>query len=78
MKRRGLSLFVFLIVVALAAQASESQPVSPVQLMAWLIAGVPSGRLVRIIQERGVTNLPAKIRSISSKLPAPIRTFSVP
>ena len=60
MKRKGLSVFFFLFWVALAAQSSESQPVTPVQLMAWLTAGVPSSRLVRIIKERGIANVPCK------------------
>ena len=58
MKRKGLLVFFVLLGVALAA--SESQPVSPVQLMAWLTAGVPSSRLVRIIQERGIAPVPGK------------------
>jgi len=59
-KRRGLSVVFFLFGVALAAQSSETQPVSSVQLMAWLAAGVPNPRLVRIIQERGLANAPDK------------------
>jgi superkiller protein 3 len=55
-KRRALSVFLFFLGVALAAQSSESQPVNPVQLMAWLAAGVPNQRLVRIAQERGIAN----------------------
>ena len=60
MKRKGLSVFLFLLGVALAAHSSESQPVNSAQLMAWLTAGVPSSRLVRIIQERGIADLPGK------------------
>ena len=56
-KRKGLLVFFVLLGVALA---SESQPVSPVQLMAWLTAGVPSSRLVRIMQERGIAPVPGK------------------
>jgi tetratricopeptide (TPR) repeat protein len=59
-KRKGLSVFLFLLGVALAAHSSESQPVNSTQLMAWLTAGVPSGRLVRIIQERGIANTPGR------------------
>ena len=60
MKRKGLSVFLFLLGVALAAHSSETTPVNSVQLMAWLTAGVPSNRLVRIIQERGIANVPDK------------------
>jgi tetratricopeptide (TPR) repeat protein len=59
-KRKGLSVFLFLLGVALAAHSSESQPVNSVQLMAWLAAGVPSSRLVRIVQERGIASVPGK------------------
>jgi tetratricopeptide (TPR) repeat protein len=59
-KRKGLSVFLFFIGVALAAHSSESQPVSSAQLMAWLTAGVPSSRLVRIVHERGIASLPGK------------------
>ncbi len=57
-KRKGMSVLLFLLGVALAAHSSESQPVSSVQLMAWLTAGVPCNRLVRIIQERGIASAP--------------------
>ena len=60
MKRKGLSVFLFLLGVVLAAHSSESQPVSSVELMAWLTAGVPANRLVRIIQERGIAAVPGK------------------
>jgi Flp pilus assembly protein TadD len=59
-KRKGLSVFLFLLGVALAAHSSESQPVNSVQLMAWLTAGVPSHRLVRIVLERGMAALPGE------------------
>jgi len=59
-KRKGLSVFLFVLGVALAAHSSESQPVNSAQLMAWLTAGVPSGRLVRIIQQRGIVDVPGK------------------
>jgi Flp pilus assembly protein TadD len=59
-KRKGLSVFLFLLGVALSAHATETQPVSSAQLMAWLTAGVPCNRLVRIIQERGIANVPGK------------------
>ena len=78
MKRKGLAVFFFLLSVALAAQSSESQPVSSVQLMAWLMAGVPSNRLVRIIQERGIAGVPARIRFINSKPLVPMRICFAP
>jgi len=59
-KRKGLSVFLLLLGAALAAQANESRPVNSAQLMAWLTAGVPSSRLVRLIQERGIANVPGK------------------
>jgi tetratricopeptide (TPR) repeat protein len=67
-KRKGLSVFLFLLGAALAAHSSESQPVNPVQLMAWLAAGVPCNRLVRIIEERGVAVIPGteQIRQLES------------
>ena len=60
MKRNGLSVFLFLLAAALAAQSSEIKPVNPAQVMAWLMSGMPSGRLVRIIQERGINPVPGK------------------
>jgi tetratricopeptide (TPR) repeat protein len=59
-KRKGLSVFLFVLGVVLAAHSSESRPVTSTQLMAWLTAGVPSSRLVRIIQERGIASVPGK------------------
>jgi tetratricopeptide (TPR) repeat protein len=70
-KRKGLSVFLILlgaalvlgvapVKVALAAQSSETQPINSVQLMAWLTAGVPNNRLGRIIQERGMAEVPGK------------------
>ncbi len=60
MKRKGLSIVLFLLGATLAAHSTESQPVDSVQLMAWLTAGVPSNRLVRVIQERGIPSVPGK------------------
>ena len=60
MKRKGLSVFLFVLGVALASHASESKPVDCAQLMAWLTAGVPGNRLVRIIQERGLSSIPGR------------------
>lgn len=60
MKHKGLSVFLFLLGVALAAHSSDNQPVNSTQLMAWLTAGVPNNRLVRIVQERGLTAVPGK------------------
>jgi len=59
-KRKGVSVFLFLLGAVLAAPCSESQPVNSVQLMAWLTAGVPSSRLIRIVQERGIASVPGK------------------
>jgi tetratricopeptide (TPR) repeat protein len=67
-KRKGLSVLLFLLGMALAAYSSENQPVNSAQVMAWLTAGVPCSRLVRIIQERGITAVPGKgqIRQLES------------
>jgi len=62
--------------VALAAHSSESQPVNSIQLMAWLTAGVPSSRLVRIVQDRGIAGVPARNRFTNWKLPAPTQLWS--
>jgi tetratricopeptide (TPR) repeat protein len=59
-KHKGLSVILFLLGVALAAHSSESQPVNSAQLVAWLTAGVPSSRLVRLVQERGIASVPGK------------------
>jgi len=59
-KRKGISVFLFLLGAALAAHSSQSQPVNSAQLMAWLTAGVPSSRLARIVQEHGIASVPGK------------------
>jgi hypothetical protein len=76
-KRKGLSVVLFLLGVALAAHSSESQPVNSAQLMAWLTAGVPSNRLVRIIQERGIASVPGKeqIRQLEAAPAEKVRAF---
>ena len=65
MKRKGMSVLslllgVVLITAGLIAQSSQTQPVNSAQLMAWLTAGVPGNRLVRIVQERGLASVPGK------------------
>lgn len=60
MKRKGLAVFLLLFGAAQAAYSSQSQPVNSAQLMAWLMSGVPGSRLARIIQERGIANVPGK------------------
>ncbi len=52
----------------MAASASQSQPVSSVQLVAWLASGMSSGRLVRLVRERGIASVPGKteIRELES------------
>src|ERR1700733_692303 len=63
--------FLFLLLLSLAAgtvaqtgdgqtisQAPDSQSLNTTQLAAWLIAGVPSTRLARLVGERGLANLP--------------------
>ena len=60
MKHKGLSLFLFLMGLVLTAHSSDTQPVNSLQLFAWLTAGVPCNRLVRLMQERGMANSPGK------------------
>ena len=75
MKRTGLSVFgviICLCVVALAAQnsgndsgnsglpPSTTPPVNTIQLTAWLTAGVPGSRLIRLVQERGIAWTPTQ------------------
>ena len=59
-KLKFLSLFL-IVVCSLAAFAtpnsSQTQSVDATHLVAWLIGGVPSSRLVRLVQERGATGL---------------------
>jgi tetratricopeptide (TPR) repeat protein len=73
-KHKGLFVFLFFLGVALAAQSSETQAVTPVQLMSWLTAGVPGNRLVRIVQERGMASIPGKeqLRQLESAGADPI------
>jgi Flp pilus assembly protein TadD len=59
-QRRGVSVVLFLVglILAIAAHASEGRPVNSTDLMAWLTAGVPCNRLIRIIQQRGIASIP--------------------
>jgi tetratricopeptide (TPR) repeat protein len=63
--KKALSVCVFLLAATLIsraeiARAGENQPVNCAQVMAWLISGVPSTRVVRIVQERGILQAPGK------------------
>src|SRR5450432_1920695 len=66
-KRKGLSLLVFFCIafsVVAGAHASVSsgpQPVDTTQLLAWLTGGIPGGRLIRLVQERGLAFSPSAI-----------------
>jgi len=53
-KRHSLPVLILILATALCAPASDSKPVDPVQLTAWLAAGVPGQRLLRIVQECGI------------------------
>jgi tetratricopeptide (TPR) repeat protein len=53
-KRNSLSVLFFVLLAALAAPASSSQPVNAAELMAWLASGVRCDRLVRIVEEHGL------------------------
>jgi tetratricopeptide (TPR) repeat protein len=52
--RKGPVFCLFFLLIALTAHAVETKPVTTLELMAWLTAGVPSTRLARIAQERGL------------------------
>jgi tetratricopeptide (TPR) repeat protein len=54
-KRRVLSVFVCVVAALTAAHSGDTQPVNTTQLMAWLIAGVSSNRLTRLVQQRGIS-----------------------
>lgn len=58
MKHKGLSVLLCILGMALAAHSSQSQPVTLLDLAAWLTAGVPNSRLVRIVHERGIAVIP--------------------
>lgn len=60
MKRKVFSVFIFLVAAAFAAQSSDTEPVTAVELMSWLTAGVPSARLIRIVRERGMASVADK------------------
>jgi hypothetical protein len=47
----------------------QVQPVNTTQLAAWLIGGVPSARLARLVAERGLATLPTQneLRQIESE-----------
>ena len=65
---------VFLLSVSLAVSAVHAvaqvpaKPVDTTQLVAWLTGGVSSARLVRLVQERGLANLPThtELRQVES------------
>jgi len=67
-KRKGLSVFLLLLGMAFGANSSASQPVTPMQLMAWVMSGVPGSRLIHIVQERGMAGVLGKkqIRQLES------------
>ncbi len=71
MKFKFLSCFI-VVVLSLAASAapnsSQTRSVDATHLVAWLIGGIPSSRLVCLVQERGVTSLPTKeqVRQLES------------
>ena len=51
-----------------AGVQADVQPVDTTQLAAWLIGGVPSARLARLVAERGLATLPTnnELRQIES------------
>ncbi len=70
-KSKFLSLFIVVVIVVLslvistlaadpASNSSQTRSITATELMAWLIAGVPSNRLVRLLEERGVTGIATK------------------
>jgi tetratricopeptide (TPR) repeat protein len=52
--------FLFFLAAVLAAQATQTKPVSPNELMAWLTAGISNSRLAEIVQERGMASACSK------------------
>ncbi len=54
--------------LCVAAAAADSKPICNEQIAAWLVADVPSATLVRMVQERGLANVPNKleIRQLAS------------
>ncbi len=56
MKCPRLSFCLFFLCMAVSQAFSQTQPVNSSQLVAWLASGVPSSRLIRIVQEREISN----------------------
>lgn len=59
-KRSAVSVCLFVMAAVLASHASENEGVNCVQVMAWLMSGVPSTRVLRLVQERGSLQMPGK------------------
>jgi tetratricopeptide (TPR) repeat protein len=59
-KRPSLSFCLFFLCMAVFPAFSQTQSVNSTQLVAWLASGVPSSRLARIVQERGISSAPGK------------------
>ena len=56
MRVKSLFLLLLLSVAACIASASETEPVNTTQVAAWMVAGVSSSRLTRLVKERGSGN----------------------
>ncbi|HEY1657494.1 MAG TPA: tetratricopeptide repeat protein [Candidatus Sulfotelmatobacter sp.] len=56
MKPKLPAFFLFFLATVLTAQATQTKPVGPNELMAWLAAGISNSRLTEIAQQRGLTN----------------------
>src|ERR1700722_20967583 len=53
---------------AVAVRASDTAPVDATQITAWLSGGIPSGRVVRVVRERGFSHpiAPKQLRQLES------------
>jgi len=54
------SLLLLSFVLAGVAYPADTSAVDTTQLAAWLTAGVSNSRLARLVQERGLANLPTR------------------
>jgi len=62
------SVFVFFFLATVAAASVDSRPVNTTEIAAWLVGGVSSSRLARLVKERGLATLPtqAELRQLKA------------
>jgi tetratricopeptide (TPR) repeat protein len=58
--KRLVCLVMFSVIAVAAASAAEAKPVTTTEIVAWLIGGVPSARLVHLAEARGLAAVPSK------------------